>query len=150
MTKLEPAASFLASDSSLRDFVALWESRRLEKAAWTHAAHIAVCAFYSAAFGPAEALRRMREGIPLDNVAVGGENKEDSGYHETLTCLWARIVSDFVAEGRFATPYAAVCAAVRRFGEERKRHERFYTYDVVADRRARREWCPPIGILSCL
>ena len=85
----------------------------------------------------------MRQGIPVYNVAVAGENTEDSGYHETLTCLWARLVGDFVAEGGFGTPYAAVCAAVRRFGPERKLHERFYTYDVVADRRARREWVPP-------
>ncbi len=53
------------------------------------------------------------------------------------------IVGDFVAEGRFATPHAAVRAAVLRFGQERKLHENFYTYNVVADRRARREWVPP-------
>jgi hypothetical protein len=143
MTYLDPAYPFLASDSSLRDFVALWESRALPKAQWTHAAHVAVCAFYTAEFDAIEALRRMREGIPLYNEAVGGQNTDDSGYHETLTCLWAKIVADFLAEGHFATPYAAVYAAVLRFGQERKLHEAFYTYDVVADRRARREWVAP-------
>ncbi len=123
--------------------MALWESHQLEKAAWTHAAHVAVCAFYTAEFSAADALRRMREGIPLYNAAVGGQNTADSGYHETLTCLWAKIVGDFIAAGQFATPYAAVCATVERFGEERKLHEAFYSYDVVADRRARREWVPP-------
>ncbi len=140
---MELVYPFLTSDSALRDFVALWEVQRLPKAQWTHAAPVAVCAFYAAAFGPLDALRRMREGIPIYNVAIGVQNTEESGYHETLTCLWAKIVGDFVAAGEFATPHAAVRATVQRFGQKRKLHQEFYTYDVVMDRRARREWVPP-------
>ncbi len=134
---------FLASDSSLREFVSQWETRTLPKAQWTHAAHVGVCAFYTATLGPAEALRRMREGIPLYNDACGTKNTEDSGYHETLTCLWAQIVADFITAHPFPTPFAAVEATVLRYGQERKLHETFYTFNVVADRRARREWIPP-------
>ncbi len=134
---------FLASDSTLRAFVAEWEARTLPKAQWTHAAHVAVCAFYTVEHGHTEALRRMREGIPVYNAAVGGQNTEDSGYHETLTCLWAQIIADFMATQQFTTPFAAVEAAVLRYGQERKLHETFYSYNVVADRRARREWVPP-------
>lgn len=134
---------FLLSDSSLRNFVAQWEARTLPKPQWTHAAHVGVCAFYTSSFGPAEALRRMREGIPVYNLAVGGQNTEDSGYHETLTCLWAQIVNEFVAAGRYPTPFEAVKATVGRYGQERKLHEAYYTFNVVADRRARREWIPP-------
>jgi hypothetical protein len=135
--------AFLESPSALTDFVRQWEAHTLPKVQWTHAAHVAVCAFYTAEFGHAEALRRMRHGIPLYNVAVGGLNTEDSGYHETLTCLWARIVNDFLAGRAFPTAFAAVEAAVQRYGQQRKLHEAFYTFDVVADRRARREWVPP-------
>jgi hypothetical protein len=85
----------------------------------------------------------MREGIPLYNLACGGQNTEDSGYHETLTCLWAKIVSDFIAAHQFSTAFAAVEATVLRYGQERKLHEAFYSYNVVADRRARREWVAP-------
>ena len=134
---------FLASESALCEFVAEWEARTLPKAQWTHAAHVAVCAFYTAQLGHTEALRRMREGIPVYNLAVGGQNTADSGYHETLTCLWAQIIADFLATQQFATPFAAVESTVLRYGQERKLHETFYTFDVVADRLARREWVPP-------
>jgi hypothetical protein len=70
-------------------------------------------------------LRRMREGIPIYKVAVGVQSTEERGYHETLTCLWAKIVGDFVAAGEFATPYAAVKATVQRFGRQRKLHQEF-------------------------
>ena len=134
---------FLASESSLRNFVSEWELHALPKEQWTHAAHVAVCAFYTAQLGHTEALRRMREGIPVYNLAVGGQNTADSGYHETLTCLWAQIIADFLATQQFATPFAAVESTVLRYGQERKLHETFYTFDVVADRLARREWVPP-------
>jgi hypothetical protein len=140
---LDPSYPFLDSESSLGEFVRLWESRTLPKSQWTHAAHVTVCSFYTAKFGHSEALRRMREGIPLYNVAVGGQNTEDSGYHETLTCLWANVIQEFLAGSQFPTPFAAVEATVRRYGQERKLHEAFYSYDVVADRRARREWVAP-------
>ncbi len=150
MTKLELTASFLASESSLRDFVALWESRRLEKAAWTHAAHIAVCAFYSAEFGRGEALRRMRAGIPLYNVAVGGENTEDSGYHETLTCLWAQslaTLSPRAASPRRTQPSARRCCASARSANCTKTSIRTTWWPTAAPGV---NGCRPIGILSCL
>jgi len=134
---------FLSSDAFLRDFIHRWETHALPKAEWTHAAHVAVCAFYTAEFGPDQALHRMRTGIPPYNEAVGGKNTEDSGYHETLTCLWAQLIRDFLAANSFPTPFAAVEATVHRYGQERRLHESFYTFDIVADRRARREWVPP-------
>jgi hypothetical protein len=140
---LDLAYAFLLSASTLDEFVRAWEARTLPKVQWTHAAHVAVCAFYTAEFGHAEALRRMRTGIPLYNVAVGGENTDNAGYHETLTCLWANIVRDFLAATVFPTTFDAVQAAVLRYGQERKLHQAFYRYDVVADHRARREWVPP-------
>jgi hypothetical protein len=143
MKKVHPTYPFLSSDASLRSFVSQWETHALPKEQWTHAAHVAVCAFYTAEFGPADALSRMRAGIPVYNEAVGGKNTEESGYHETLTCLWAQIVADFIVAHSFSTPFHAVEATVLRYGQERKLHETFYTYNVIADRRARREWVPP-------
>lgn len=140
---MDPAYPFLSSEPALRAFITAWESHALPKEQWTHGAHVATCAFYTATLGPAEALRQMRERIPNYNLAVGGQNTEDAGYHETLTCLWAHVIADFIKARTFATPFAAVEATVHRYGQERKIHEMFYTFNVVADRRARREWVPP-------
>ena len=134
---------FLASDSSLRAFIRQWEERTLPKVEWTHAAHVVVCAFYAAEHDPTEALQRMREGIPLYNLAVGGQNTEDSGYHETLTCFWAHIIRDFIVSAQFPTSFVAAEATVLRYGQERKLHTSYYSYDVVANRLARRQWIPP-------
>lgn len=69
----------------------------LPKAEWTHEAHLAACLW----------LRRERPGfvpeaelpgtISAYNVAVGGENTDSAGYHETLTQLYVRGVRGFAA-----------------------------------------------------
>ena len=82
-------------------------------------------------------------GILHFNDCVGTANTEDSGYHETLTRFWAGIVGGFVRVRQFPSRFEAVREAVRQFGEDRDRHRLYYGFDVVRDRRARREWIEP-------
>lgn len=79
----------LASGEAFAEFLAAWEAGTLPKARWTHAAHIAVGACSTVRY-PDSAFERIKNGILRYNAAVGTENSETSGYHETLTRLWAR------------------------------------------------------------
>jgi len=65
-----------------------------------------------------------------------------TGYR-TLTRFWSGQVGKLVRKGRFASRRAAVREAMQMFGEDRDRHRLFYSFDVVKDRRARREWVAP-------
>jgi hypothetical protein len=135
--------AFLESDAALTAFLEHWTQGTLPKAAWTHAAHVAAAAYLAFSLEPEEAFQRMKAGILHHNHSVGTVNTEDSGYHETLTRFWCETIGRFVHGGRFPSRFAAVRAAVSRFGEDRNRHKLFYSFDVVRDRRARREWVPP-------
>jgi hypothetical protein len=133
----------IADEQALDDFVGEWVAGTLPKPRWTHAAHVAVSAYYAFDHDPDELFEVMKTGIIHYNRCVGTVNGLDSGYHETLTRLWSRVVGDLVREGKFATRLEAVRGAVSAFGEDRGLHSRYYTFDVVKDRRARREWVPP-------
>jgi hypothetical protein len=85
----------------------------------------------------------MKAGILHHNTSVGTPNTEDNGYHETLTRFWAGEIGSFIRTGRFGSRLEAVRAAVAEFGRDRDRFQRFYSFDVVRDRRARREWVAP-------
>ena len=85
----------------------------------------------------------MKTGILHHNTSVGTPNTEDNGYHETLTRFWSSEIGEFVRSGRFPSRLEAVWAAVSTFGEDRSRFRLFYSFDVVRDRRARREWVAP-------
>jgi hypothetical protein len=135
--------AFLESEAALDDFWTRWRAGQLPKKAWTHAAHVAMAAYVAFDHGSEEVLALMRTGILHHNESVGTPNTEDNGYHETLTRFWSGEVGEFVRAGEFASRLEAVRGAVARFGRERDWFRRFYSFDVVRDRRARREWVAP-------
>ncbi len=143
----KPAASagaftFLESETALQRFVEMWKAGRLPKAAWTHAAHVATATYFAFDHAADATFAIMKTGILHHNTSVGTPNTEDNGYHETLTRFWSSEICEFVRSGRFPSKLEAVRAAVSAFGD-RDRYRLFYSFDVVRDRRARREWVAP-------
>lgn len=135
--------ALLESESELQPFVEAWKAGRLPKPEWTHAAHVAMAAYFAFDHAADATFAIMRAGILHHNMSVGTPNTEDNGYHETLTRFWAGEIGTFIRAGRFASRWEAVRAAVAEFGGDRERFLQFYSFDVVRDRRARREWVAP-------
>ena len=138
-----PAFALLESEAELQRFVEAWKAGRLPKPEWTHAAHVGVAAYFAFDHAAEATFAIMKTGILHHNTSVGTANTEDNGYHETLTRFWSTEIGEFVRAGRFASRLEAVRAAVAAFGSERDRFRQFYSFDVVSDRRARREWVAP-------
>jgi hypothetical protein len=82
---------------ALDDLVAAFRARTLTHAEWTHAAHLSVGAFYVHRFGAAGALARLREEIPRLNDRHGTPNTPTSGYHETITAAFVRLLDEGLA-----------------------------------------------------
>src|SRR5437762_1230175 len=78
--------------------LAAFENGSFPKDRWNHAAHLRIAAIYLITHAPEEALGRMRDGVRRYNEAVGGQNTEDSGYHETLTRFWMAVAAAFLAD----------------------------------------------------
>jgi hypothetical protein len=135
--------AFLESEPGLQHFVEVWKAGQLPKAEWSHAAHVAMAAYFAFDHAPDATFAIMKAGILHHNTSVGTPNTEDNGYHETLTRFWSTEIGNFVRVGRFGSRWEAARAAVSVFGPHRDRFRLFYSFDVVRDRRARREWIPP-------
>jgi hypothetical protein len=52
--------------------------------------------WYISRFEKSDAIRMIRDGIKKHNAAVGTINSPTSGYHETITLAWARLVRDYM------------------------------------------------------
>lgn len=135
--------ALLESESELQRFVEAWKSGRLPKAQWTHAAHVAMAAYFAFYHVADATFAIMKAGILHHNTSVSTPNTEDTGYHETLTRFWAGEIGAFIRCGRFRSRLEAVRAAVAEFGGDRDRFRLSYSFDVLRDRRARREWVAP-------
>ena len=134
---------FLESEVALDGFVRRWKAGTLPRAEWTHAAHVAVASYHAFEHRGEVLFEQIKAGIVHHNNSVGTPNTDDSGYHETLTRLWVQITEEFVRNGSFPTRLQAVSSAVEQFGGDSRYHKRYYSFDVVKDKRARREWVPP-------
>lgn len=133
---------FVADDASLDRLIQGFEDGTWPKAQWTHAAHLALGACYI--LQGESALDRLRTAIPRYNVAQGGKNTVDSGYHETLTCFWHAIIRGFIqSQPKDTTRLEIVRAVVAEYAPQRDLFRKYYDFDVVNSREARATWIPP-------
>ncbi|HKR56825.1 MAG TPA: hypothetical protein VJS20_11015 [Gemmatimonadales bacterium] len=73
-------------------FIEAFESRTLPFTEWVHAAHIRMAWIYLTGHGFEGALSRAREGIKAYNKVNNVVDAPLSGYHETITQAWLRVV----------------------------------------------------------
>ena len=93
--------------------------------------------------GEDAALEHVRGCVQRFNVAVGGQNTPTSGYHETVTAFWIKLLSAFLqAKQPISRPEFATLA-VAEYGEQKDIYRHYWDFDVVASTVARAQWMPP-------
>ena len=75
------------------EFLAAFEARTLPFAQWTHRAHVKVAFLYVRAVGFEGALEQVRAGIKAYNAANAVPEGPTSGYNETTTVAFVRLVA---------------------------------------------------------
>ena len=134
------------TEFELDEFLAAFEGGTLPKVRWTHAAHLLTGACYVHGLGVDTAMDKMRLCVKCYNVAVGGENTETSGYHETITIAWIKLLGRLLREAQASGPitraeFAAL--AVARYEADRSHLQQYYDFDLVGSIEARRTWVAP-------
>ncbi|NUQ29633.1 MAG: hypothetical protein HOQ35_14120 [Acidobacteriaceae bacterium] len=124
-------------------FVSAFEAGTLPKERWTHGAHILSGAWYVHALGPEKALTEMRKRIRSYNEAVGTQNTDTSGYHETITVFWIRVLAAELVRRPETARAVFVTEAVEEFGPQRDILTRYYSFNVAKSTEARRVWIEP-------
>ena len=131
------------SSADVESLVGRFLSCTLPKAEWTHQAHLAVGAWHVDRYGPDEALVRLRDGIRLLNDSHGTVNSDTSGYHETITRAYVRLIGGFLA----SCPDDALQQRVSRLINgplgDRDVLLRHYSREILMSVRARNEFVEP-------
>lgn len=134
-------ANLPTTESEIDAFIAAFEAGTLDKSRWTHSAHILTGACYVHSFGEAVAIARMRERVSAFNLAVGGKNTSTSGYHETITVFWIKLIAAHHSPEESRVDFAH--RAVRDLAANRNIYADFYDFDPVASTEARHIWIAP-------
>ena len=129
----------------IRQLVAGFESQALPSNAWTHEAHLSVGLWYLLEYGLDIALCKIRPGIIAYNLASGGQNTADGGYHETLTIFWMRMLHQFVREyGRSSSRYETIRQQLLASPYADKGLPlKYYSRELLFSARARGQWVEP-------
>jgi hypothetical protein len=119
-------------------------NKTLPKEAWTHQAHLAV-AFVVVNQLKEEAMvvDRLRAHIKAYNVSVGTENTDQSGYHETLTIFWVKVVSQFLTQSRNQEVDSNFDVFVKSMLATSGFPFLFYTKELLFSIPARKYWVEP-------
>ncbi len=129
--------------ATLDDLVARFLARVVPVAEWTHREHLIVGTWHVHAYGPDEALARMRTGIRALNDAHGTPNSETRGYHETITRAYIRLIAELLAPSAPATPAAAVHRVLASPLADKDLLLRFWSRDRLMSPAARAAWVAP-------
>jgi hypothetical protein len=132
----------MTGDDATDALIAGFEACTLDKAKWTHAAHVTTALAYLREHGRDEATRRMRANIRKYNAAVGGPA---NGYHETITLAWIAVITRFVNENDRdrEKPFAALLAALLERCGGKDYLLTHYSRELLFSNLARAEWVPP-------
>lgn len=131
------------TEDQIDAFLRAFEGCTLPKSEWTHAAHLLTGACFVHQMGRDAALRKMRECVRRYNESVGGKNTSTSGYHETITVMWIRLLDGLRQEHPAMDRASFAALAVQRFVARRDIFREYYSFDLVASTEARLEWVEP-------
>jgi hypothetical protein len=131
------------TESEIDEFLAAFEARTLPKERWTHGAHLLTGACYVHTLGEAPAIDKMRLCVSRYNESVGGVNSDTSGYHETITIAWIKLLSALLRDTGPAPRAEFAALAVSRFEADKGILRRYYDFNLVTSVEARRNWVPP-------
>ncbi|OYU35143.1 hypothetical protein [Novosphingobium sp. PASSN1] len=133
-----------ADDAAVRHVGEGLLARTLPKAEWTHEAHLAACLWLIRERTDFVPERDMPGTISAYNVAAGGENTDNAGYHETLTQLYIKGVRAFAEAQPAGTALVdAVNTLLKSEIGDRSWPLCFYSKDRLFSVEARRGWVEP-------
>ncbi len=131
------------SDAAIRRVGEGFLARTLDKAEWTHEAHLGTTAWLLIERPDITAERALPGLIRAYNVSQGGENTDSAGYHETITQAYVTGIRAFLR----AAPDGAMCARINALLTgpvgAREWPLRFWSREVLFSVPARRGWVPP-------
>jgi hypothetical protein len=129
---------YYKSDDEIRSLVDRFEACSFQPSEFRHQQHLAVVLWYVANLSYPDASERMKSGIQRLAASFG-----QTGYHETITEFWLRMVHAFLPEGERAESIAVLA---NQFIEKCANKDLIldhYSPELLASPEAKANWLEP-------
>ncbi|HEX9001344.1 MAG TPA: hypothetical protein VGB07_15670 [Blastocatellia bacterium] len=120
-----------------------FENGILPRPLWTHRAHLTVACWYLICDADNEAFPRIREGIKKYNASQNIATTKESGYHESITLFWAKMVRSYLAKATLDCSIVHLVNDLIACYSDSKIPFEYYSRDRLMSHEARTDWIEP-------
>ena len=125
-------------DAEIRALVRSFETCEIHPAEFKHYQHLAVALWYVANLSYEDAGNKMRAGIQRLAAAYG-----KTGYHETITVFWLRMVREFFMDTRRGESITTLANLLVQKFADKNLIRNYYSEGLLASSKAKAEWVEP-------
>ncbi len=130
--------------------IAEFEKGTLPKEKWTHHAHFVMALWYCYHLPLPVAVARIKDGIKQYNIAIGGVNTDDAGYHETITLFYIYAINHYIVHAIDKNNLDKLLADLNVQPFVAKDFPlQFYSSELLMSSRARKGWIHPDKFSFC-
>ena len=129
---------YYQSDDEIRSLVNEFEACSFHPSEFKHQQHLAVVLWYVSNLPYEEASERMKRGIQRLAASYG-----KTGYHETITEFWLRMVRGFLPEGERAESTARLANQLIEKYADKNLILDYYSAELLASPEAKVDWVEP-------
>ncbi|MBD1880745.1 hypothetical protein [Coleofasciculus sp. FACHB-T130] len=127
----------------IENLIAAFKNCTLPRDEWNHHAHLTVAVWYLTRYSKAEATNCIRDRIQHYNKVNGIQTTNDSGYHETITLFWIRLISRYLSiAGKDFSIVDIVNEFIKIYGNKSFPLQ-YYSRDRLMSWQARISWTEP-------
>lgn len=130
-------------DSATSRLAQRFTDRSLPCEEWTHEAHLRVGLWHVVRYGETEALDRLRRCIRSYNGVCGIANTDTSGYHETTTRFYVKLIAHFCETRGADDPIESLAEELIAALGDRRLPFDYYSRQRLMSVEARRGWLEP-------
>lgn len=126
------------NDAEVKKLVRTFETCEIHPAEFKHYQHLAVALWYVRNFPYEQASEKMRKGIQRLAAAYG-----KTGYHETITLFWLKVVHDFYASVQTDQPLFEIANKLASKYGNKNLIADYYSEERIASAEAKHHWVEP-------
>jgi len=136
---------YFKDEAEISELVRAFETCEIHPAEFKHYQHLAVALWYLRHHSYEAASEKMRSGIQRLAAAYG-----KSGYHETITVFWLRMVDSFLLQANSRASILELANEVAsEYGNKNVMSE-YYSEEILTSAKAKNEWVEPdLKALEC-
>lgn len=127
----------------IEELVENFNNCTLKKGDWSHAAHLIVALWYLRNYPETEAINRIRNGIKKYNAAMGIQTTENSGYHETITLFWIKMLQQYLLAASPRLSLVVIAKDLVNYYSNSSLPFAYYSREKLMSVEARKSWVKP-------